>query len=200
MSSTSPFESDPRRIEYLAEREERRQRGDPGAIGEMVQEGFAQSTPLGWLGIVKDPMAEAQKRSAQQASEAQLAGAGAQATMLRSTQADLVKQLMNQDPTTSRGFQQALQLQRGEIGRSLGASGLGDSPFAAALQGQGAGQLAADFDQRRMQQLFQALGINSDLAASPELSAKIMEMLSQSDGSEESIASIIKLITMMAAA
>lgn len=148
---------------------------DPNKIAERYawQSTLSQNPMLGLIGV-KNPLGD----PATQAAEQQLAGAGKQADFLRGTQQDLVRQLMSQDPTTSRGFQQALAQSQGAVGRSLGASGLGDSPFAAALQGQAAGNLGAQFEQQRMQQLFQALGLNPGLAASPELSAKLLEMLS----------------------
>lgn len=112
------------------------------------------------------------------AAEKQAAEAAGQSSALRGFQMDIIKDLMSQDPTKSLGFQRALQQAQGGIGRSLGASGLGDSPFAAALQGQAAGNLAANFEQQRMGQLFQALGLNPGLAASPEMAQRIIEMLS----------------------
>lgn len=131
-------------------------------------------------GSFATPKKDTALQSVVRQGEEQIGALAGRASALGPIRMDVINDLLQQDPTRSLGFQRSLAQSRGEIGRSLGASGLGDSPFAAALQGQAAGRLAADFEQQRMGQLFQALGLNiAELQQSPELAARFIEMLSQ---------------------
>ena len=131
------------------------------SVGASLQSGIAGSLfgPQG-LGLVKDPITEFKQQQIQRQAEEQLQQRQASDTQRDAFRMQTLQGLMNQDPTTSLGFQRALGQSRNAISQSLGASGLGDSPFGAALQGQAAGSLAADFEQQRMNQIFQALGLN----------------------------------------
>lgn len=151
---------------------------DPlGAAGRDFQEAVARYTPLGWAGIVKDPMAEWQQREIQRKGEAEIERRQASDAQRDQFLTQTIGEILNTDPTKSLGFQRALEQSRGEIDRSLGASGLGSGGFAAGLHGQAAAQLGADFEQQRMNQLFQALGLNiQQLGMSSD---QIAELLAQ---------------------